>query len=142
MESEYYTISEVAEMLGKSYDRTYCLASEKIGLSNLKKLKSENNSFKNVYVFTQKDIEKLSISYKKGMKELRTLYKSKKLSTRELILDLLQKDKTKEYTVEQMSYIFHTSVEIIKLNILWFQDNNKPIFDRREGKEVYYSWDG
>jgi hypothetical protein len=32
-------------------------------------------------------------------------------------------------------------IEVIKLNISILQEKNKPIFDRKDGKEIFYSWD-
>lgn len=148
----YYTLQEVADMLGLTYRTVYNQVSLKIGLFNVPRFKTSTGY---VYGFTENDIFKLKPNFKMScdrksdntekspLEKLKTEYteKSKELSVRSLIIDLLQKDSSKEFTAEKMAYILNCDIEVIKLNISILQEKNKPIFDRKDGKEIFYSWD-
>ena len=149
----YYTLREVADMLGLSYSTVYYYTSQKIGLFNVQRFKTEAGY---VYGLTKEDIFKLKPGFeipcvnkkiktqeKVCLKKLKEKYKekSKTESVRNLIIDLLQKENSKEFTAEKMAYILNCDIEVIKLNISILQEKNKPIFDRKDGKDIYYSWD-
>lgn len=149
----YYTLREVADMLGLSYSTVYYYISQKIGLFNVQRFNTETGY---VYGLTKEDIFKLKPGFKipcvnkknkntgkSLLEKLKEKYKekSKTESVRNLIIDLLQKESSKEFTAEKMAYILNCDIEVIKLNISILQEKNKPIFDRKDGKEIYYSWD-
>lgn len=149
----YYTLQEVADMLGLCYRTVYNRTSQKIGLFNIQRFKIETGY---VYGLTKEDIFKLEPGFeipcvnkknkntgKSLLEKLKEKYKekSKTESVRNLIIDLLQKESSKEFTVEKMAYILNCDIEVIKLNISILQEKNKPIFDRKDGKEIFYSWD-
>ncbi len=148
----YYTMQEVADMLGLCYRTVYNQASKKIGLFNIQRWKVPTGY---VYGFTQEDIFKLKQGFEipcerkientkeSPIEKLKEKYKEKNKteSIRNLIIDLLQKESSKEFTAEKMAYILNCDIEVIKLNISILQEKNEPIFDRKDGKEIFYSWD-
>lgn len=147
----YYTLQEVADMLRLCYRTVYNRTSQKIGMFNVQRFKTETGY---VYGLTKEDIfklepgfeipcEKIKAQEKSLIGKLKEKYKekSKTESVRNLIIDLLQKESSKEFTVEKMAYILNCDIEVIKLNISILQEKNKPIFDRKDGKEIFYSWD-
>jgi hypothetical protein len=148
----YYTLREVADMLGLTYRTVYNQVSLKIGLFNVPRFKTSTGY---VYGFTENDIFKLKPNFKMScdhksdntekspLEKLKEKYKEKSKieSVRNLIIDLLQKENSKEFTAEKMAYILNCDIEVIKLNISILQEKNKPIFDRKDGKEIFYSWD-